>query len=213
MPNVNLVLTQNFKTLAAQRLFGSCYNNGAKTGVEISASGKIEKYNGTTLPKFPTSFKSTNGSESVLFIASSASNVNTAQAASINCWSCLNDGNHRMPTYFRIGSGSTEPSVDDYNLENGYKQGTDFTATLHINNLLHDASADVYKFTGTFNVVALVDISISELGMFSTQMSAYSTSNGVTSFNVLLARGVFDEPIVLAAGSGVNITFEIDFKI
>ena len=116
----------------------------------------------------------------------------------------------RYDLSFVVGTGNTEPTANDYCLEN------DVTANISS----YSTSVNVTFEDGKFRTIATIsgvnntesDITISEVGV--TKKYFYTT-NGTsvsdnTFYNVLLIRHVLETPKVVPSGSGFTVTFQWD---
>lgn len=105
------------------------------------------------------------------------------------------------------GSGTTEPTADDYNLESPY------TDVKMVSLTGSSVSTDVHtvpsykSYTATLSNAAEENRTISEVGLMISFPSSVSGSKA----KLLMAREVLDNPITLEPGDTVTFTFRIDF--
>lgn len=100
-----------------------------------------------------------------------------------------------------VGSGATEPTVNDYNLESQISN-----AQIVVNSLVFSApetNKEAYTLTAT--ITASADITIREVGLFKP---IHYSNSGDYSKDVLMARNVLSTPISIASGASQTIAFE-----
>lgn len=115
---------------------------------------------------------------------------------------------------FRVGTGSTPVSIDDYKLD------TDVTSSFSDRQCTTEYSSEdghmiiTETWVGTNNTAE--DITITEVGILNRFLSVVTTTSGVTTNNnaivkaVLLLRKVLETPILVPAGHTATITIRID---
>lgn len=95
----------------------------------------------------------------------------------------------------KVGTGTTAPTADDYNLED---EATGVTC----DSVSVGLSGNLTKiYTGTFANSTSSDVNITELGLF--------LKNNYYSF--MLDRTILSTPITIPAGQSKSITYEIAF--
>lgn len=105
-------------------------------------------------------------------------------------------------TFIRVGTGTTEPTEDDYKLEN---YATGLTRDSVVTAIGSNDSKKIY--TATFSNTTDADITVTEIGFFT---NCYYRS-GSDNDNFLLDRIVLDTPITIPAGESKAITYELGF--
>ena len=115
---------------------------------------------------------------------------------------------------FRVGTGSTPVSIDDYKLD------TDVTSSFSDRRCTTEFSSEdghmiiTETWVGTNNTAE--DITITEVGILNRFLSVVNPANGVTANGnssakaVLLLRKVLETPILVPAGHTATITIRID---
>jgi hypothetical protein len=103
-------------------------------------------------------------------------------------------------TYIRCGTGTTEVTEDDYELE---AEATGLTCDSVVTAI---GSNNTKTYTATFSNTTDADIVVTEIGFFVN--NAYS---GNKYDNFLLDRIILDTPITIPAGESKPITYEIGF--
>ena len=106
-----------------------------------------------------------------------------------------------------VGSGTTEPTINDYNLES-------IITTLSYSNPTrnYDANGNM-KYACSYLNNTADNITISEFGVFlkSTAFTTYSsdsTKNGIA----LIGRSLLDEPVILVPSQECTLEFCIKFN-
>lgn len=104
------------------------------------------------------------------------------------------------------GSGTTEPTAEDYNLESPY---SDVQMTTCTGSSVDNSASTVSRiktYTATLENKAEENRTISEVGL----MIGFPSSSS-EKVKLLMAREVLDNPITLEPGDTVTFTFRIDF--
>lgn len=104
------------------------------------------------------------------------------------------------------GSGTTEPTADDYNLESPY---TDVQMTTCTGSSVESSTNTVSRmktYTATLENKAEENRTISEVGL----MVGFPSSSS-DKVKLLMAREVLENPITLEPNDTVTFTFRIDF--
>ena len=106
-------------------------------------------------------------------------------------------------TYIRVGTGTTAPTEDDYNLETWNS------------DIVCDSISSAYtpnstkSYTATFSNTTANDVQVTEIGLFVTM--AIFTDSATNDEDVLLDRTILSTPITIPAGQSKSITYEIAF--
>lgn len=108
------------------------------------------------------------------------------------------NGNSAILT-FGLGSGTKEPSIDDFSLESVF--GDDVFAVETFNHTIDNLYKLRYIFTITYKYTGADTITISEVGMF-TKLA--KDDNNLTI--VMLAREVLETPITVSNGDVFTVT-------
>lgn len=131
----------------------------------------------------------------------------TTNAYARSTYSFINSLNHIRTdpttdsiTFIRVGTGTIEPTEDDYRLSFASGISCDSVTT----SIGGNASKKLY--TATFSNNTAADVVITEIGFF-TNFFYTSSSND----NFLLDRIVLDTPITIPAGESKAITYELGF--
>ena len=102
---------------------------------------------------------------------------------------------------FGFGSGTKEPSVDDFSLESVFADNV-FTVETFNYNVENNSYKPKYMFTITYKYTGTDTITISEVGMF----TKLSISASVTTAPLMLARDVLETPITVSNGDVFTVT-------
>ena len=116
---------------------------------------------------------------------------------------------------FNFGGGNTTPTINDINLENQYKYGTNIRQIelIFVSRKL-DEETKIVKNIYKGRYVAITDMNICELGL-SVRVSFRSSMSGTsTSYQrILLSRDVLPEPLVVTAGQMFSVSLTIEEKL
>lgn len=102
-----------------------------------------------------------------------------------------------------FGSGTTPPTIDDYKLESAISSGLSFSFVQNYGN----PCTWIITITNTSDE----EITISELGMFTSIYSNYSSSG--SNVTALVDRTVLDNPVTIPAGGIGKIEYEIKINL
>jgi len=106
-------------------------------------------------------------------------------------------------TFFRVGSGTTSPTPDDYNLSAPVQNI--FSVSI---KLLSNPDNTVVSLTGSDT--ASQDFTCSEVGLLCATLTYVSkSSTRGTGFYTLLDRAVLDTPIDFVAGDPINVQYKL----
>lgn len=105
--------------------------------------------------------------------------------------------------FLSYGSGTTEPTADDYTLESPISTLTGSSATC-------GKTASGKQYTQVVTNETNEDITITELGLFVLVNVAYSEASAMKS-SVMLYHEVFDIPITIEPGQTATFTVELTF--
>ena len=115
----------------------------------------------------------------------------------------IQNANMKGDISFRVGTGTTEPTIDDYGLANDVTSS--FTGmTVSVSSVVSEGAKVVYLASGTNNTGS--DITIKEVGIAKDVKKGESGSPTVST--VLLTRDVLASPITVEAGQGFAFTYE-----
>ena len=176
------MITSNLKKI----LFGFIYNP--------SGNGGANNFN---LPTTSPNLVNTDGV--TLSRANYAANYHMYDL--INTLSFAGNDSTSNTVYMTVGTGTTEPTEDDYNLETPNEDITISTATQGVKS---DYSGKVYTFT-LYNSTS-DDITITEIGLIGI-LTKWNTGHD----HIMFDRTVLDTPITIPAGESKPITYEIGF--
>ena len=148
-------------------------------------------------PTPATDFQITNTSGTVRQTGTSTSNV----ASAINALNHMaTSASSNSTTYIQCGTGTTEATEDDYNLESQ-------TTGLNCDSVVTAVGSNNTKtYTATFSNTTNSDIAVTEIGFFMNY--AYQ---GSSTEDFLLDHIILDTPITIPAGESKAITYEIAF--
>lgn len=179
------MITSNFKKL----IFGIFMNTIA-----------VNPY---VVPRNSVTFKNSNGQSLVW----SPQKNNDTQSALLNDLLMTNivqvsiASSDTRFTYFRVGTGTTNPTPSDYDLEN---VNTDIVCTTVNTSFSDSTNTKVYNVT--FSNSTASDITLTEIGMYG-KMPYYS--NGYRTDYVMLDRTVLNAPVTIPAGESRTLTYEL----
>lgn len=179
------MLTSNFKKL----IFGIFMN----TTVDGSY----------VIPSDSVTFKNSNG-QSMVWDAISDSQTQSALLNDLLMTNIVQVNVGSSDTrfiYFRVGTGTTNPTPSDYDLEN---VNTDIGCTIVNTSFSDNTNTKVYNVT--FSNPTANDITINEIGMYG-KMPYYN--NGYKTGYVMLDRTVLNEPVTIPAGESRTLTYEL----
>jgi len=104
--------------------------------------------------------------------------------------------------YIILGSGTTEPTPEDYRLE------SQITTNLSCDNVSVSRNTTVKTYTATFSNSGTSPITVTEIGYVSR--TGYGT-NPITYDDFLMDRTVLETPITIPAGESRTVTYELSF--
>ena len=104
---------------------------------------------------------------------------------------------------FGLGSGTKEPSVDDFSLESVFADNVFTVETF--NYAVDNSYKPKYVFTITYKYTGADTITISEVGMF-TKINLALTSPGHYAAPIMLAREVLETPITVSNNDIFTVT-------
>lgn len=106
-------------------------------------------------------------------------------------------------TFLSYGSGTTEPTADDYTLESPISTLTGSSATC-------GKTASGKQYTQVVTNETNEDVTITELGLFVLVHIAYNEASAMKS-SIMLYHEVLDTPVTLAPGQTATFTVELTF--
>jgi hypothetical protein len=106
-----------------------------------------------------------------------------------------------------FGSGTTEPTVDDYCLESPLINGLSVSKS-SLTEKLGD-SEDLFYITYTITNTSDADVAISEMGVFG---SVYYGSKSTQGHPVLMDRTVLSQPITIQPNCAGTVTYKVTLK-
>ena len=104
-----------------------------------------------------------------------------------------------------FGIGTTPATVNDYKLESKITTGI---KVAYPSSVTTEQTDSYILWTVTFGVTASVEVTISEIGLWSRA----TTGDGGSSSTVFVDRTVLNEPITIPAGQSKQITYTIRFN-
>ena len=107
---------------------------------------------------------------------------------------------------FGLGSGTKEPSIDDFSLESVFADNVFTVETF--NYIIDNSYKPKYIFTITYKYTGADAITISEVGMF-TKLMLESTSSGHYAVPIMLAREVLETPITVSNNDIFTVTMTL----
>lgn len=119
----------------------------------------------------------------------------------VNVLSFASKGSPNNTVYITVGTGTTEATRSDYNLE---IPNEDITISAATQGVKSDYSGKVYTFS-LYNPTS-DDITVTEIGLIGILTK---WSNAID--HILLDRTILDIPITIPAGESKPITYEISF--
>ncbi len=171
----------------------------------IIAGSSATNYNGASLR---ATLVDTSGAN-VNYIGETMGNTSSYRARPFGA--LINSFNHMATnsgtlgtTFMKIGTGTTEPTESDYNLE---VENTNVTCAI-VSCGTSDKLTKIY--TATFSNATENDVVITEIGLFGC-FSTYDDDMGDIPLNFLLDRTILNTPITIPAGEIKPITYEIGF--
>lgn len=179
------MLTSNFKKL----IFGIFMNT--------TADGPY------VIPSDNVTFKNTNGQDMV-WTAFSDIQVQSALLNDLlmtNIVQANTDSSDTRFIYFRVGTGTTNPTPSDYDLEN---VNTDIVCTTVNTSFSDNTNTKVYNVT--FSNPTASDITLTEIGMYGKM--PYYNDEYKTDY-VMLDRTVLNAPVTIPAGENRTLTYEL----
>ena len=112
----------------------------------------------------------------------------------------------------RVGTGNKAVEIDDYALETDVTSSFTGTSTSVAKITNNDGKYQVdIRFSGTnsgSDDIVLTEIGFTQVMGKITQLNQYNGTN----VNVMIARYILSEPILVEAGSGVSITIRIEMS-
>lgn len=106
-------------------------------------------------------------------------------------------------TFLSYGSGTTEPTADDYTLESPISTLTGSSATC-------GKTASGKQYTQVVTNETNEDVTITELGLFVLVNATYNYATVMNS-SIMLYREVLDAPVTLEPGQTATFTAELTF--
>ena len=179
------MLTSNFKKL----IFGIFMN----TTVDGSY----------VIPSDNVTFKKTNG-QNMVWTAFSDSQTQSALLNDLLMTNIVQVNTGSSDTrfiYFRVGTGTTNPTPSDYDLEN---VNTDIVCTAVNTSFSDSTNTKVYNVT--FSNPTASDITLTEIGMYGKMPYYY---NGYKTDYVMLDRTILDTPVTIPAGESRTLMYEL----
>lgn len=124
--------------------------------------------------------------------------------ANINCFNHIStDNTANGYLHVKVGTGTTAPTADDYELES---VNSDITVS-SASTAPTDSSSRIY--TVTLNNPTDNDINITEIGLYGRLSDYYGIALAYGEY--LLDRTVLSTPVTIPAGQSKAITYEIGF--
>ena len=105
--------------------------------------------------------------------------------------------------YIVLGSGTTEPTPENYRLE------SQITTNLSCDSVSVSRNTTVKTYTATFSNSGTSDITVTEIGYVSRILYTYSWNYIYDNF--LMDRTVLDTPITIPSGESRTVTYELSF--
>ena len=110
--------------------------------------------------------------------------------------------NNELLTYAVIGSGTTEATENDYNLENGIYNDLVISTT-------NSKNTEDLKIITTISNTGDSDITINEIGLVMRYYQSSYRWNNTSIMKILLTRTVLPNSIILAAGNTMAIEIDL----
>lgn len=183
------MLTNNFRKILFKVVFG------LKTTIDGYPPTDASSY--SSLPRL-TSISGTGRD-----IDSSAIFQN-AYASIINSLSTINTGAANGRGYIILGTGTTEPTPEDYRLE------SQITTNLSCDSVSVSRNTTVKTYTATFSNSGTSDMIVTEIGYVSRLLHLYNLGDYLYD-NFLMDRTVLDTPVTIPAGESRTITYTLSF--
>ena len=186
------MFTRNFTRIMCARMFGFNANSDTSQG-----TGTVCKVIAANASERLISLGS--GQDIILYNSATPATLNVTPVDTIS----YNSIGGRLITC--LGSGTTEPTIDDYDLESRYpnfvsRQGSNI-------NLRMIADSQVFSVTTIFTNTHEEDIVVNEIGI-------YTLSNITSATNpaCLIWREVLETPVTIKGGKSKSITVNLDFS-
>lgn len=109
------------------------------------------------------------------------------------------DGNPKIV----IGSDATEPTYDDYTINGIYKESTNYSLVQYKGN--KEIFEDKVVMTFTLSGIALTELNINEVGLFTNEIFASPTYA-----SMLITRDVLKETLVVAPEQGFTVYVKVE---
>lgn len=184
------MLTNNFKKILFKYIFGfSANSTGGDPPTNYSNRPTLISTSGSSLYMTDNGYGS--GSIGMWFSA-------------VNSLSTVNTTPTNGRGYIILGSGTTEPTPEDYCLE------SQITENLSCDSVSVSRNTTIKTYTATFSNSGTSPMTVTEIGYVSRTSYAYNA--GENSFdNFLMDRTVLDTPVTIPAGESRTITYTLSF--
>lgn len=189
------MLTNNFKKILFKHIFGF------KILVDSGRVPEDDEY----YSDHPTLI-SISGSNCPISIGSGHNNhvLTSVWNTTVNSLSTLATTPTDGLGYIVLGSGTTEPTPENYRLE------SQITTNLSCDSVSVSRNTTVKTYTATFSNSGTSDITVTEIGYVSRILYTYSNWNYIYD-NFLMDRTVLDTPITIPSGESRTVTYELSF--
>lgn len=187
------MLTNNFKKILFKHIFGFS---------QICYSGSAPE-NDNYYSDHPTLI-SISGSNCPIDMGSNSGTLRNVWNTTVNSLSTLATTPTDGLGYIVLGSGTTEPTPEDYCLE------SQITTNLSCDSVSVSRNTTVKTYTATFSNSGTSGITVTEIGYVSRIIYTYSNWNHIYD-NFLMDRTVLETPIIIPAGESRTVTYELSF--
>ena len=190
------MLTNNFKKILFKHVFG----------FKITTNSGQAPYDDYYYSNHPTLI-SISGSNCPIAIGSGDSNAPVLRYVwytTVNSLSTLATTPTNGLGYIVLGSGTTEPTPEDYRLE------SKITTNLSCDSVSVSRNTTVKTYTATFSNSGISDITVTEIGYVSRIIYTYRNRNYIYD-DFLMDRTVLETPITIPAGESRTVTYELSF--
>lgn len=185
------MITSNFKNLIAGLMLNAS---------PISGAG----YSNYLIPLTDVTYRDTSNIPITWLNAATTTNQSAVQFTIKRLNTPVTDSSSQG-TYVQVGTGTTAPTEDDYDLET---LNTDIVCDSIISAF---TSNKTKTYTATLSNPTANDIQVTEIGLFVVASICTDSSSSTSNRQILLDRTVLSTPISIPAGESKSITYEIVF--
>lgn len=185
------MLTNNFKKILFKYIFGFSATGEDDPPINFSNIPTLISISGSSRHISISDYGYDSGARGIWF-------------STVNSLSTLNTTPTNGRGYIVLGSGTTEPTPEDYRLE------SQITTNLSCDSVSVSRNTTVKTYTATFSNSGTSDITVTEIGYVSRFAWAYNTGDYIYD-DFLMDRTVLETPITIPAGESRTVTYELSF--